>query len=126
MGAGYKGYGAPAGIGFGGGGGKGYGGAGGKMNVSTPQFQNNTPQFQNNKGCGKGFGTNKLSFPIDDSNRDCVVWIGNIPKEISMDDLKQNFGGAGTIKHCGFLKNKQALVVYSSQQERDSAISMFN
>merc|ERR1712087_667187 len=78
------------------------------------------------KGGWGGGGKGQRSNGIGDHNRDCTVWIGNIPAGITKDEMQTNFGGAGTVKHIQMSSNGQGLAIFSSAAEATQAIAMFN
>merc|ERR1711948_112507 len=81
------------------------------------------------KGWGKdagkgGKGKGKSKEPRD---RSTTVWIGNIPDDITKEELEENFKAAGTIKMCRLTsKTKTGIIVYATEEEKQTAISMFN
>merc|ERR1711879_249353 len=87
--------------------------------------------WDSGKGGGKGWdsgkggkGKGKSKGPRD---RSTTVWIGNIPDDITKDELEENFKAAGTIKMCRLTsKTKTGIIVYATEEEKQTAISMFN
>merc|ERR1740121_3100280 len=75
------------------------------------------------KAWGKGSGGGRSGGPRDNSK---LCWVGNIPEGLSEEELSENFKQAGTVKKAFFMKGNSAGVEYSSAEEVQQAITMFN
>merc|ERR1712107_209254 len=65
-------------------------------------------------------------FKVLDRNVDSTFWIGGLPQGIAYKDTGTNFAAAGTVKKVQVLNKGQAIAWFSSPQEAQAAISMFN
>mmetsp|Transcript_35931 Transcript_35931/g.82505 ORF Transcript_35931/g.82505 Transcript_35931/m.82505 type:complete len:266 (-) Transcript_35931:149-946(-) len=110
--------------GGGGGGGGGWGGGkGGGDGAWQPFFQKLLQGF----GKGGGKGKQQQGFKVLPSNVASTVWIGGIPEGVTFEEIKTNFGAAGTCKKVQLLgKTGQGLAWFSSAEEAANAIRMFN
>merc|ERR1712039_996940 len=91
----------------GGGGGKGMGGGMGKGGKGN---------------AGGGGGGQKWN-----ADKSKTAWVGNLPAEMTEEELKANFSTAGTVVKVGITGRKRTgIVEYSSAAEVQQAISMFN
>merc|ERR1712113_1191454 len=82
-------------------------------------------------GGGKGGGDNgrngnKGGANFSKQNKDCTVWVGGIPEGVSEEEIKENFGQAGTVTRARMLKGGTASVEFGTPDEATQAISMFN
>merc|ERR1712061_113046 len=77
-----------------------------------------------NGGGGKGNGKN--FFKVQAQNANSTVWIGGIPEGINHEEIKQNFGSAGTVKKVQLLKGGTGFAWFSTPAEATQAIAMFN
>merc|ERR1711920_1029596 len=59
-------------------------------------------------------------------DRSATVWVGNIPEGITKDEISENFKQAGTIKYANITKGGTGIIEYSSAEEAQKAITMFN
>merc|ERR1712083_366128 len=55
-----------------------------------------------------------------------LCWVGNIPEGLSPEELSENFKQAGTVKKANFMKGNTACIEYSTADEVQQAITMFN
>lgn len=77
-----------------------------------------------NKGWGGGGGG---GFKVRDENAASTVWLGNIPEGTSHEEIKTNFEAAGTVKKVQLIKQgKEGLAWFSTPEEAQTAIAMFN
>mmetsp|Transcript_11507 Transcript_11507/g.26047 ORF Transcript_11507/g.26047 Transcript_11507/m.26047 type:complete len:250 (-) Transcript_11507:152-901(-) len=76
------------------------------------------------KGGGKGQG--KDSFKVLPQNVQSTVWIGGIPEGLTFDEIKTNFGAAGTVKKVQFTGKGTGFAWFGSPEEAANAIAMFN
>merc|ERR1712232_1298363 len=58
--------------------------------------------------------------------KECKVWVGGVPMGVSADELKDNFGAAGTVVDAKMMKKGTAMVQFSSRNEAQMAIEMYN
>merc|ERR1712039_1147504 len=73
-------------------------------------------------GMGKGGGGRKW-----DADKSKTAWVGNLPAEMTEEELKANFSTAGKVVKVGITgKKRTGIVEYSSAAEVQQAISMFN
>merc|ERR1712060_380174 len=77
------------------------------------------------KGGGKGWG-GKSGGGWKKQDRSTTVWVGGIPEGITQDELKENFTQAGTIKRINLTKGRTGIIEYSTAEEKQTAITMFN
>merc|ERR1719277_621775 len=79
------------------------------------------------KGFGKGFGGKGKGKSKGPKDRSTTIWIGNIPEDVTKEELEENFGSAGKIIQCRLTtKSRTGIIVYSTAEEKQTAISMFN
>lgn len=64
---------------------------------------------------------------------DFKLYVGNLPYTVTTDDLKQLFAGAGNVVDAVVIVDRQTnrskgfgFVTFSSQEEMDKAVEMFN
>merc|ERR1712039_209481 len=77
----------------------------------------------NGKG-GGGRGPRKHEWTADKSK---TAWVGNLPAEITEDEFKENFSGAGKVVGVRISPTKRTgIIEFSSEAEVQQAIAMFN
>merc|ERR1711920_760475 len=60
-------------------------------------------------------------------NAAATVWIGNVPAGVTPEEIKTNFEAAGTVKKLELIKQgKEGFAWFSSPEEAQNAIAMFN
>merc|ERR1719203_1109862 len=76
---------------------------------------------------GNGFGGGGGRFKVKPENAAATVWLGNLPPGITSDEIKANFGSAGTVKVVELIKQgKEGFAWFASPEEAQNAIAMFN
>merc|ERR1711920_779508 len=77
-------------------------------------------------GAGKSWGNGNGSKSWGNQDRSTTIWIGNIPEGITQEELAENFKQAGTIKKTNLTKGRTGIIEYTSADEAQKAITMFN
>merc|ERR1712039_472653 len=109
---------------MGGKGGGGWGKSGGKG--GGKEMMQMLKKMQGGKG-GMGGGAWGKGGGGPKTDPDCTVWVGSIPEGIPPEEMEANFKDAGKIvffKSMG--SGKSAKVQYSTKEEAQKAITMFN
>mmetsp|Transcript_43391 Transcript_43391/g.102188 ORF Transcript_43391/g.102188 Transcript_43391/m.102188 type:complete len:269 (-) Transcript_43391:90-896(-) len=78
------------------------------------------------KGWGKGGGEQKSQFNVLKQNVPSTVWIGGVPEGVTFEEIKENFSAAGTVRRVQLTKNGTGFAWFSSPEEAQNAIRMFN
>merc|ERR1712157_66316 len=81
------------------------------------------------KGKDKGKGGKRKENPLKAIPADMKVWVGNLPEDITEEDMVSAFSAAGTVKIAapfGARKNHTGCVAYETAEEAEAAIAMLN